>query len=106
MTTGTGNAQSDFPDDERRAMEDVRNIRSFYIHALLYGVVIAGLAAVNLFAYPGYLWFLWAALGWGVGLIAHGLSAFKIVDLFGHEWEKRQVAKRLANSRHNRNAKS
>ncbi|MDE0172723.1 MAG: 2TM domain-containing protein [Defluviicoccus sp.] len=106
MTTGTGNAQSDFPDDERRAMEDVRNIRSFYIHVLLYGVVVAGLAVVNLLANPDYLWFLWAALGWGIGLAAHGLSAFKIVDLFGHEWEKRQVAKRLANSRHNRNAKS
>ena len=106
MTTETGHAQPGHPDDERRAVEHVRGIRTFYIHALLYVAVIAGLALVNLFTGPGHLWFLWAAFGWGVGLATHGLSVFEIVNLFGDEWEKRQVAKRLTKSRRDRNGET
>ncbi len=90
-------------EDERDAMEYVRDIQGFYIHAVQYVVVIAGLAAVNLVTSPGYLWFLWAALGWGTGVAVHGLSVFEIVNLFGDGWERRQVAKRLAKIRRNRN---
>ena len=74
----------------------------FYIHAVQYVVVIAGLAVINLFTNPDYLWFLWAAFGWGIGVAVHGLSVFEIVNLFGDEWERRQVAKRLARSRRDR----
>ena len=103
MTTRTGHTRPDLPEDEQRALDYVQGIRTFYRHALLYVVVIVGLAVVNLFTSPGNLWFLWAALGWGIGLIAHGLSVFEIVNLFGEKWEKRQVAKRLAKSRQDRN---
>jgi hypothetical protein len=48
----------------------------FYRHAMIYVMVNAGLAAVNLITSPGYLWFLWALCGWGVGLAAHGLAVF------------------------------
>ncbi len=89
-------------DDERDAMEYVRDIRGFYIHAVQYVVVIAGLAAINLLTSPGYLWFLWAALGWGVAVTVHGLGVFEIVNLFGDGWERRQVARRLARSRQSR----
>ncbi len=91
------------PEDEQHAMEYVRDIRGFYIHAVQYVVVIAGLAAINLFSSPGYLWFLWAALGWGIGVAVHGLSVFEVINLFGDDWERRQVAKRLARTRQNRN---
>ena len=66
-------------------------------------VVIAVLAAINLFTSPGYLWFLWAALGWGIGVAVHGLSVFEVINLFGDGWERRQVAKRLERIRRNRN---
>ena len=102
MTSATDASLPDLPDDEQKAMEYVRDIRSFYTHAIQYAVVIAGLAVVNLFTSPQYLWFLWAAFGWGVGLAVHGLSVFEVVNLFGDGWEKRQVAKRLARSRRDR----
>ncbi len=101
MTTAANTPLPSLPEDEQQAMEYVRDIRSFYIHALQYVVVIAGLAAINLFTSPGYLWFLWAAFGWGIGLAVHGLSVFEIVNLFGGSWEKQQVAKRLARTRRN-----
>ena len=102
MTNAASASLPDLPEDEQQAMEYVRDIRSFYIHAAQYAVVIAGLAAINLFTSPGYLWFLWAAFGWGVGLAVHGLSVFEIINLFGGGWEKRQVAKRLARTRQDR----
>ena len=103
MTTRTGNTRPDLSEDEKRALNHVRGLRTFYLHALLYVVVIVCLAVINLFTSPGNLWFLWAALGWGIGLAVHGLSVFEIVNLFGDEWEKRQVAKRLAKSRQDGN---
>ena len=106
MTSASDIPLPDLPERERQAMEYVRDIRSFYIHAIQYAVVIAGLALVNLFTSPEYLWFLWAAFGWGVGLAVHGLSVFEVVNLFGDGWERRQVAKRLARARKDRNGVS
>jgi transcriptional regulator with XRE-family HTH domain len=80
---------------EQEAMEYVRDIKAFYIHFVGYGVVIAGLAVINLVFSPGYLWVFWAAFGWGLALLAHGLSVFEIVNLFGDDWERRQIEKRL-----------
>ena len=106
MTSATGTPLPDLSENEQKAMEYVRDIRSFYIHAIQYAVVITGLAVVNLFTSPDYLWFLWAAFGWGVGLAVHGLGVFEVVNLFGDGWEKRQVARRLAKSRQDRNGAS
>lgn len=58
---------------ERRADAKI----GFQHHALIYAVVIAGLAALNLITSPGYLWFLWAAFGWGVGVAAHGFGVYR-----------------------------
>lgn len=80
---------------EQEAMEYVRDIKGFYMHAFQYVIVITGLAVLNLFTSPGYLWFMWAAAGWGIGLAAHGLSVFEIFNPFGDDWEKRQIRKRL-----------
>ena len=103
MTSATGTSLPDLSENEQKAMEYVRDIRGFYLHAIQYAVVIAGLAVVNLLTGPDYLWFLWAAFGWGVGLAVHGLGVFEVVNLFGDGWERRQVAKRLARARRNGN---
>ncbi|MCY4287630.1 MAG: 2TM domain-containing protein [Aestuariivita sp.] len=95
-TTGAGTMLSQ---DEQEAMEYVRDIRGFYAHAVQYVVIIAALLVINLVTNPSYLWFLWAAFGWGIGLMVHGLTVFEIINLFGDNWEKRQVSKRLAKIR-------
>ncbi|MEM8648080.1 MAG: helix-turn-helix domain-containing protein [Pseudomonadota bacterium] len=78
-----------------QAREHVREMRSFYNHAMQYGVVIFALACLNLMTSPDYLWFLWPALGWGVGIVAHGMSVFEIFPFLDAKWEERQVAKHL-----------
>jgi transcriptional regulator with XRE-family HTH domain len=80
---------------EREAFEHVRRLRGFYVHLIQYVVVIAGLAAINLIVSPKYLWFLWAAFGWGIGLLMHGFRTFSGQRLFGPDWERQQVEKRL-----------
>ena len=62
--------------DEKEAMEYVRDIKAFYMHLFVFAVVITGLTIVNLFFTTGYFWVLWAAFGWGIGLLSHGLSVF------------------------------
>ncbi len=81
--------------EELWAFARVRKIKGFWMHALVYVLVISVLAAWNLYATPGRLWFLFTALGWGGGLLAHAVSVFLAQRLFSADWEKRQVEKIL-----------
>lgn len=81
--------------DEALALAHVRKVKAFYIHLTQYLIVIPILAAINLLTYREYLWFVWPALGWGMGLAAHGLTVFSGARVFDGAWEKRQVEKYL-----------
>jgi len=48
----------------------------FIRHAAIYLLVVGSLAIINNVTYSGYQWWLWAALGWGIGVVSHFLSAF------------------------------
>ncbi len=48
----------------------------FIRHAAIYLVVMAVLAIINNTTGGGYQWWLWPALGWGIGVVSHFLSAF------------------------------
>jgi len=47
----------------------------FRIHLINYIAVNTLLAIINLTLTPGYIWFKWPLLGWGIGVIFHALSA-------------------------------
>ena len=81
--------------EEALALRQVRRMKIFYLHLMQYAFVILVLALINLLSHPKYLWVIWVALGWGAGLVAHGLSAFDKIPFLGAEWEKRQVESRL-----------
>ncbi len=34
-------------------------------------------------------------MGWGVGVVIHGLVAFEKINFIGQNWEKSQIEKRL-----------
>ena len=57
-------------------MEYINDIKAFYIHLFASGVAITGLTIINLFLTSRYCWMLWAAFGWGIGLVCHGISVF------------------------------
>ena len=82
-------------DAEREALKQVRKLRGFYGHLAAYIAVVLTLLFINLLTSPGYLWFIWTALGWGVGLVIHAVRIFNVVPFLGADWEKKQVEKRL-----------
>ena len=65
------------------------------MHLMQYVLIIGGLAVVNLVSGLHYLWFVWPALGWGIGVVTHGLSVFARAPFFTGEWERREVEKYL-----------
>ncbi|MEZ8142028.1 XRE family transcriptional regulator [Enterovibrio norvegicus FF-162] len=82
-------------EEETRVLNQVREIKGFYSHLVSYVLVITGLFILNFMISPDYIWAWWPAMGWGIGIVSHGLSAFEVLNLFGPEWEKKQVEKRL-----------
>lgn len=87
--------RSDLPPDEALALAHVRKVKAFYVNLTTYVVVISGLAAINLISFPQYLWFIWPALGWGLGIASQALAVFGAVPFLNGDWERRQVEKYL-----------
>jgi len=84
-----------FDPQEALAFAQVRKLKGFYLHLAQYVVTLIILLAINLWTQPEYLWVRWVALGWGVGVLFHGLRVFERFSPFGADWERAQVEKRL-----------
>ncbi|PSV01349.1 2TM domain-containing protein [Photobacterium leiognathi] len=89
------NKEITITEDEKQALEYVKGIKSFYSNLTSYVLVIGMLFVINYFTSPDYWWAVWPALGWGIGIVSHALSAFEVVNVFGPDWERKQVEKRL-----------
>lgn len=81
--------------EEALALAHVRKVKAFYVHLIWYVAVIPVLAVVNLVREPAYLWFVWPALGWGLGVASHGATVFNLLPFLNGAWEQRQVEKYL-----------
>ncbi|MDC7226575.1 MAG: 2TM domain-containing protein [Spirochaetales bacterium] len=64
----------------------------FLRHLVTYLIVIAFLAVVNNITYNGYQWWLWPALGWGIGIVSHFLSVYTFK---GSLFEERMIEREL-----------
>ena len=49
----------------------------FTIHLIVYGLVNLLLITINLTGSSDGLWFHWPLLGWGIGLLAHGIRVWR-----------------------------
>jgi hypothetical protein len=70
-----------------RARKRVREMKSFYGNLISYCIIIPFLMIINLITNPDNIWFVFPMLGWGIGLAAHGMSAFAI----GKRWEEKKI---------------
>ncbi len=86
---------------EHRARRRLVAERGFYVHLMTYVAVISGLFLVNLITGSGRWWFIWPALGWGIGIAAHGLATFGLFGWMGRDWEDRRL-KELIDEEHQR----
>jgi len=74
-----------------RAHQRAEMLQGFYIHALIYLVINAGLFAINFLTRGegGSWWFQWPLLLWGLGLGIHALTT--VVPVFSSEWVDRKA---------------
>jgi transcriptional regulator with XRE-family HTH domain len=91
-------AVADTEQEERDAFDYVRRLRGFYSHLTRYVVIVGALWVLNLLTSPHHLWAVWVTFGWGIGVLAHATRVFQPRALFGPEWERRTVEKRLGRS--------
>ena len=88
-------ASPGFNADETLAFAQVRKLKGFYMHLAQYVIVVTLLLSLNWWTRPQYLWVGWVAMGWGIGVLFHGLRVFERFSPFGADWEKKEVEKRL-----------
>jgi len=78
-----------------KAKKRVKAKKGFYIHSGAYCASVLFLFTVNYLTSPGFWWFLFPALGWGFGVIAHYITIFGISGTSGKDWEKEEMKKEL-----------
>jgi hypothetical protein len=85
--------EPDYIEAERyyQAQKRVREIKEFYQHLIVYLLCNPVVIVVNLLTSPGYLWFVWSLLGWGIAVVLHALKTFHVSPVFNKEWEERKI---------------
>jgi len=63
-------------EDYANAKKKVEARISFYIHLGIYLAVMTLLTILNLTIAGDYFWAMWPMIGWGSGVIVHGLFNF------------------------------
>ena len=74
-----------------KAQKKVEEIKGFYGNLTSYIVIIAGLAVLNIVTSPQHYWFIYPAVGWGIGVVIHGVSVFNYFPFFNKDWEEKKV---------------
>ncbi len=86
------NTQQSYISDKRyqRAKERVEAIKGFYGNLISYCIVIPILIFIN-YQTTDFPWALFPALGWGFGVVMHGMEAHGYNPLFGKRWEEKKM---------------
>ena len=78
---------------EQEAKQILRR-RVFYLHLSIYLTTNIFLVVIWALTGAGFPWFIFPIMGWGIGLVAHGVTAFLLTD--PEEIVLRREQKRLA----------
>ncbi len=68
-----------------RAHKRAAREAGFYIHLMWYGIVIGSCLLVNLITTPRFEWWVFPAVGWGIGLVSH------FGAVYGWRWVQERV---------------
>lgn len=74
-----------------RAKKRAKEIRGFYYNLTMYCIIIPILIIINLVFTPEFQWFWFSMLGWGTGLLCHGMAAFGYNPFLGKNWEEKKI---------------
>ncbi|MGC6431370.1 MAG: 2TM domain-containing protein [Jejuia sp.] len=84
-----------------RAKERVKELKGFYTNLLLYLLIIPFLAFLNYKTYWEVKWFIFSAIGWGIGLSFHAYRVFSRNPIFGKRWEQRKIEQFIQEEQNN-----
>jgi hypothetical protein len=84
--------QENYIEEKRyaKAKERVKAIKDFYGNLMAYCLVIPFLWWLNLRTVD-FLWAFFPTIGWGFGLLAHGMEAYGNNPLWGKKWQDRKI---------------
>jgi hypothetical protein len=85
-----------------KAKKRVEEIKGFYGNLVAYVVVSIGLVVINLLTSPKHLWFYWPMLGWGIGVVFHGMKVFNYMPFIGKDWEAKKIKELMDKERENK----
>ncbi len=90
-----------YTEEERyfRAQKRVEEIKKFYEHLTVYVLVNPIVIVVNLMTSPGFLYFIFCLLGWGLAVVLHGLKVFNFAPFFGKDWENKKISEFMEKER-------
>ena len=80
-----------------RATKKVKEIKDFYNNLMMYCIMIPWLIFINLRFSPRHYWFFYPMIGWGIGLVFHGIGAFGFNPLLGKDWENKKIREFMDN---------
>jgi len=75
----------------QKASKKVQEIKGFYSHLIAYLFVIPIIAFVNIKYTPEHFWFFYPMIGWGIGVLFHGIGVFGTDTMFSSDWENRKI---------------
>ncbi|MBK7474109.1 MAG: 2TM domain-containing protein [Betaproteobacteria bacterium] len=95
------------PDREIAIRRRVHRIAEFYRHLLVYVIVMSLVWILNVILIStstrqikwSSLWAIWPTLGWGVGVLVHGITVLPAWRFFSQEWEDRKVKELMEKER-------
>jgi hypothetical protein len=96
--------ETNYNEEERYyyARKKVNDIKGFYGNLIAYIVFNLFFLILNLLTSPSHLWFYWPLLGWGVGVLFHGMKVFGYSPFFGKDWEERKIKEFMEKEKTNR----
>lgn len=85
--------ENNYQNEERyfAAKKRVNEIKGFYGNLTAYIFVNIGFLVLNLLTSPNHLWFYWPMLGWGIGVVIHGMKVFNYLPFLDKEWEEKKI---------------
>jgi hypothetical protein len=85
-----------------QAKKRVEEIKGFYGNLISYIVFNLFFFILNMLTSPNELWFYWPLLGWGIGVLFHGMKVFNYSPFYNKDWEERKIKELMEKDKTNK----
>jgi hypothetical protein len=84
-----------YDEQYKQARKRVEAKLGFFIHLTVYVLVNSFLITMNFFQSNEVIWSVWPLVGWGIGLLFHGLGVFVFTghEKYKEQWIQKEISK-------------